>query len=116
MIRSPVAAPFASLPRRQGGSGGRHDAMAQHLRGENLHIVRQGISAAFDQRVGLHRAIQRLRAAGADAEREPFMRARALDERQHVVDDRFIHLNLLHGALQFAQFARGVSTHGVVSP
>ena len=59
--------------------------------GEALDVVGDGVVAAFDQRQRLHGAVQRLRAARADAQRQRFVGARPLDDGEHVIDQRFVH-------------------------
>ncbi len=91
-------------PQRKRCACRHHHAMPQHLRSKHLHIVRQRITAPFHQRIRLHRAIKRLRAPWTHPQRQPLMRARPLDHRQHVIHDRLIHRDLFHRALQFQQF------------
>ena len=63
-------------------------------------------SRPFDQRQRLHRAVQRLRSARADTQRQRFMRARALDDREHVVDQRFFHRDAMHRSPEAARYPR----------
>ena len=46
------------------------DAVGEEGDGQTLHVVGDGVVAAFDERDGLHSAVERLAAARADAERE----------------------------------------------
>ena len=87
MMRSPsVGAPLHQRRARVD-----HHAMRENRHGQPLDVVGDGVIAAFHQRQRLRRAVQRLRAARADAQRQRFVRARLLHDGEHVIHQRFIH-------------------------
>ena len=100
MMRSP-ASPRALRQRR---ARVHHHAMREHRHHQPLHVVRNRVVAAFHSASACAARIQRLRAARTHAQRQRFVRARPLHDRQHVIHQRLVHRHALHRVLQLEQF------------
>ncbi len=75
------------------------DAMGEDRDGEALDVVGGYECATFEEGECLGGAVERLRATGADAERERVVCASLFDNGEKVVDERVVDDDVLDGLL-----------------
>src|SRR5439155_9987775 len=81
------------------------DAVRKNGNGKLLEIVGNAIVAAIEKSAGLRGALKHQSSAGADAERQLFALARAVDDLESVVVKAGIYFDMRDGVLHGENFA-----------